>query len=364
MSELFKTPILFITFNRPNTTRIVFNKILKINPAQLYIAQDGPRKGKPGEAERCRSVREMFKRVGPDCAVKTLFRENNLGCRKAVGSAITWFFQNVEEGIILEDDCLPHPDFFRFCREMLERYRDNEKIMHINGDNFQQGQIRGNGSYYFSKFVHIWGWATWRRAWRYYDADMKALPKFVKQNRMVGILQQKRLKEAWTNNLLETRLGKIDFWSFRWVYAVWNQNGLSITPNVNLVSNIGFGKGAAHTTDSNSKLAFIESCSIGRIVHPSVIKRDKEADEFSFKTETPSLAEWTRNRRKKAHTLKIILSIPETVLKLILSIINPELTWRSTYIYKLRLKCSLCTLSYKLLGKKSAIKLAKIIEPG
>jgi len=363
MSELFKTPILFLTFNRPDTTRIVFNEMLKVNPAQLYIAQDGPRKNKPGETEKCREVREIFRQISPECKVKTLFRENNLGCREAVGSAITWFFENVEEGIILEDDDLPHPDFFLFCREMLEKYRDNKEVMHISGSNFNFGKKAGNSSYCFSKFVHLWGFATWRRAWRYYDPEMKNWPEFVKQKRIYSIIQQKKFRESWMNRLQENYLGITNlYYSYCWIYAIWNQNGLCVTPNANLVSNIGFEKDAPPSI--NSKLANMKICAIGKIVHPTIIQRDKEADKLIFKAEMPLLAEWIKIRQGKVHTLKIILSLPETILKLILSAINPKLTWRSTHVYKMRLKYSLCKLSYKLFGKKSAVKLAEIIDPG
>ncbi|MFH2069032.1 MAG: hypothetical protein ABII89_06185 [Candidatus Omnitrophota bacterium] len=362
MPQLFKTPILFLVFNRPDTTQRVFAEIMKVNPAQLFIAQDGPRKNKPGETERCRQVREIFRQANPDCAVKTLFRENNLGCREAIGSSVTWFFQNVEEGIILEDDCLPHPDFFRFCREMLERYRDNEEIMHISGDNFNFGQKAGENSYYFSKFIHIWGWATWQRAWRHYDPEMNCFPEFVRKNRMADTLRRKRLRKTWTNTLEETRLGKIDFWSYRWVYAVWNQNGLAVTPNVNLVSNIGFGKEAAHTTNRGDKLANMKSYPISPITHPSFTHRAKEDEELYRKNRMLSLAERVKNKRK-IQTTKVALTIPETIFKLFLSGVNSKLTSHSAYIYKARIKYFFCLLVYKTLGRKNAVKLAEILEP-
>jgi len=363
MPDLFETPILFLTFNRPDTTRIVLNEILKIRPTKLYITQDGPRKGKPGETEKCRAVRELFKQVNQDCEVKTLFRKNNLGCKKGVSSAITWFFENVEEGIILEDDCLPHPDFFRFCREMLEKYRNNEEIMHISGDNFNFGEKVGDKSYYFSKFIHIWGWATWRRTWRYYDVKMKAWPEFVKKNRMTEISKYRRLRERWTETLQNTYLGKyhINEWDHPLMCAIWNQNGLSIYPNVNLVTNIGYGKGAAHTTNKNSKLAVIESCSIGEIVHPLLIQRAKGDDELHRKNWMPLLAERMKNKRKM-QMLKVILPIPEAIFKLFLAGINPKLTRHNAYTYKIKMKYLFCMFIYKTLGMNSAVRLTEIIE--
>jgi hypothetical protein len=180
MFEICNTPVLFLIFNRPNTTEQVFEAIAKAKPRCLFVAADGPRTDKEGEAEKCQAVRDIIKRVDWDCEVKTLFREQNLGCKEAVSSAITWFFEQVEEGIILEDDCLPSDSFFSFCAELLEKYRDDKRIMMISGDNFQDGIQRGDASYYFSSVPWIWGWATWRRAWRLYDREMQTFPSFVK----------------------------------------------------------------------------------------------------------------------------------------------------------------------------------------
>ena len=159
MEKEFSIPILFLVFNRPETTALVFQEIRKVRPQQLFVAADGPRPDRTGEAEKCAEVKKIVAAVDWPCEVKTLFRDNNLGCRVAVSSAINWFFENVEEGIILEDDCLPHPDFFRFCNELLDYYRNDERIMHIGGNNFQFVNKYGKSSYYFSHYAHIWGWA-------------------------------------------------------------------------------------------------------------------------------------------------------------------------------------------------------------
>ena len=165
MDNFFETPILFITFNRPDTTKRVFEAIKKIKPKKLFISADGPRENKVGEKQKCLTVRSIFDNIDWDCEVKTLFQEKNLGCKIAATTAVTWFFQSVEEGIIIEDDCLPNKSFFLFCQKMLATYRKHEAIMHISGTNFQFGNKRGEASYYFSRCIHMWGWATWRRAW-------------------------------------------------------------------------------------------------------------------------------------------------------------------------------------------------------
>jgi len=175
MGQEFNTPILFLVFNRPNTTQRVFNVIRQVKPKQLFVAADGPRRDKGADEEKCEATREIVKQIDWDCEVKTLFREENLGCGKAVSSAITWFFENVEEGIILEDDCLPNLDFFGYCEELLDRYRDNREVMFIGGDNFQKGKKWGDASYYFSAYNHVWGWATWKRTWDIYDFKLDSI---------------------------------------------------------------------------------------------------------------------------------------------------------------------------------------------
>src|SRR5512139_3287315 len=169
-----KTPVAFIIFNRPDTAERVFAEIAKARPPKLLVVADGPRANRSGEAEKCAATRAIIDRVDWDCEVLTNFSDTNLGCKNRVSSGIDWVFEQVPEAIILEDDCLPHPTFFRFCEELLERYRDDERIGMISGDNFQLGQKRTDASYYFSRYNHIWGWASWRRAWRHYDREASA----------------------------------------------------------------------------------------------------------------------------------------------------------------------------------------------
>ncbi|MFH2069165.1 MAG: hypothetical protein ABII89_06875 [Candidatus Omnitrophota bacterium] len=279
-----KTAVLFLVFNRPDATRLVFAEIRKARPEKLYIAADGPRKDRAGEFENCRAAREVVGQIDWECEVHTLFREENLGCRMAVSSAIDWFFQDVEEGIILEDDCLPNQSFFLFCRELLVKYRNDTRIMHIGGVNFQFGCVRGDGSYYFSGYSHIWGWATWRRAWVYYDVKMKMWPRFREQNQIANLLKDRSTQRYWLKYFQAAYEGKIDTWDYQWMLAVWSQNGLTILPSVNLVSNIGFGKGAAHATNKNDRFANMETGNISEIIHPSFVITNKEADMFTFKT--------------------------------------------------------------------------------
>lgn len=280
---MFETPILFIIFNRPDTTRLVFNKIKMIKPKFLFVAADGPRANRPGENHKCLLAKEIIDEIDWDCELKTLFREDNLGCRIGVSSAIDWFFTHVEEGIILEDDCLPNDSFFNFCQNMLDYYRDDKRMMHISGDNFQDGVIRGSGSYYFSKFNHVWGWATWRRAWKLYNLEMDTFLEFKKQNLIVNIWTDKKRNKYWLKIFELAFQKKIDTWDYQWEYAILVNNGLCILPNYNLVSNIGFGLEATHTKN-RSHLSNMNTEEMGQIIHPIFLLADEAADLYTFKS--------------------------------------------------------------------------------
>ena len=292
------TPVLFMIFNRPDTTQKVFNAIRQAKPKKLFIAADGPLPDKEGELEKCQKVREIAASVDWDCEIKTLFRDKNLGCKMAVSSAIDWFFENVEEGIILEDDCLPSQSFFWYCQELLEYYRYDTRIMLISGDNFQFGRKRGEGSYYFSKYFHIWGWATWRRAWKHYDVNMKSFEDFKKEAQINNVLNIKQQKKSWMKIFQLVYDDKIDTWDYIWFYICFINNGLCIIPNVNLVSNIGFNKEALHTKDENSILSKIEVEEITEIIHPEFILADQKADLLTSKLCFGNINIFTRIKNK------------------------------------------------------------------
>lgn len=296
MLNNFNTPILFLIFNRLDTTAKVFAEIKKIKPKYLFIAADGPRENKKGEKEKCEEVRKIvLDNIDWDCEVKTLFREKNLGCKYAVSSAIDWFFKNEEQGIILEDDCLPDLSFFGFCEELLKKYKNNKKIMMISGNNFQFGIKRGDSDYYFSKYNHIWGWATWKRAWLKYDLKMLGYPNFKKDEKIKSIWNNKKIQNYWLYIFDEVYNNKINTWDYQWTYAIWNNNGLCILPNINLVSNIGFGKGASHTKIYD-KFSNIKTGKIKNISHPKFLNQDVKADEY-----------FNKNLKNKNYKIKIIL---------------------------------------------------------
>lgn len=294
---MLDTPVLFLVFNRPDTTRQVFEAIRQARPRQLFIAADGPRPGRPDDAEKCTLVRQVVAQVDWNCEVKTLFRENNLGCKYAVSSAIDWFFEWVEEGIILEDDCLPVHGFFTFCTQMLAYYRDNEQVMHISGSNHHAGKRWGRASYHFSVYNHVWGWATWRRAWRHYDVHMGAWEAFLAENKLGRVLGRKSQVHYWERTFEAVRHNRVDTWDYQWTYALWNANGVSITPHVNLISNIGFGPDATHTTQGSNPFNVAVGI-LGPLKHPSVVQVDTRADHFLFKRNydpSPTFANRCRN---------------------------------------------------------------------
>lgn len=276
-----KTPILFLIFNRPDTSQQVFNEIRKAQPTQLFVAADGLRKDRPDDIENCKKTREIIQQIDWDCEVSTLFREKNLGCKIAVSSAIDWFFSNVEEGIILEDDCVPDQSFFPFCQELLERYRHDSRVMMISGDNFQFGERRTEYSYYFSRYAHIWGWATWKRAWDHYDASMKLWPVIRNGNWLDAILDDTKAIKYWTRCFDDTYSGKMNTWDYQWVFTCWIQRGLSIIPEQNLIMNIGCDQSGTHKA---GKMIF-SNLPVTRtkfpLNHPLFMIRNSKADKFT-----------------------------------------------------------------------------------
>ena len=275
------SPILFIVFNRPDVTNQVFNAIRDAKPPRLYIAADGPRKNRPGEFEKCQAVQNIVSKIDWPCEVSKLVREENLGCKVAVSSAIDWFFSKESEGIILEDDCLPDPSFFQFCDELLEKYRDDSRVGMISGCNFQNGAWRGDGDYYFSKFCHIWGWASWARAWKKYDVNASKWPQLKNEDWLGSLGFEGAEKDYWLKAFNRVYAKEQDTWDYQWVMACWFSKMLSVMPNVNLISNIGFGDQATHTVgksiNANMKTGKIEF----PLRSPALLEINRDADRYS-----------------------------------------------------------------------------------
>jgi hypothetical protein len=280
-----KTPVAFIIFKRPEETQRVFAEIRKVKPPKLLVVADGPRPDKPGEDLQCAAARAIIEQVDWECEVLQNYADRNLGCRLRVSSGLDWVFDTVEEAIIIEDDCLPHPTFFRFAEELLERYRDDSRIMSISGQNVQLGRKRTDYSYYFSRYNHCWSWASWRRAWQHYDLDMKLWPEIRDGNFLADVLGDSRAVKVWTKTFQLCYEGKIDTWDFQWAFASFIQNGMNILANVNLASNIGHGVGGTHTEDIDSPYSNMPVEAITfPMKHPPFAIRDTQADNFTQNT--------------------------------------------------------------------------------
>lgn len=282
MSEFkLKTPVAFIIFNRPDTTARVFAEIAKAQPPKLLVVGDGPRPHKTGEAERVAATRAIIEHVNWPCEVMTRFSDSNLGCKRRVSTGIDWIFEQVEEAIILEDDCLPEPSFFQFCEEMLDRYRSDARVGMISGDNFQLGREPLKDSYYFSKYTHIWGWASWRDRWQAYDVNMGLWPQLRDHGRLEDLVLEASEVPYWHSIFERIYNGEIDTWDYQWAFANWAMGRVNILPSVNLISNIGFGADATHTTAS-SPLANLPTQPMPfPLVHPEIRARNREADRYS-----------------------------------------------------------------------------------
>lgn len=280
---MFNTPILLIIFNRPDKVKRLINSLRTIKPSTIFISADGPRDSVPNDKERCAEARLAISEIDWPCTLHTNFHKKNTGADFGPEKAINWFFEHVEEGIILEDDCIPHPDFFNFAETMLSTYRKNDQIMMISGNNFQNGIKRSDGSYYFSKYPSTWGWASWKRAWKYYDTKTSHYSDFIKKKKIDTICQTSIEKKFWLKFFDQIHNGKLEHWDVKWLFAIWNNGGISITPNVNLVQNIGFGKDATHTFNEKEKVMVVKTTALNTIIHPTKIYINKEADAYLFK---------------------------------------------------------------------------------
>lgn len=282
MSQL-DTPVLLVGFNRPETTEKVFDVIRGAAPKRLYIALDGPRSSHPDDRESVALVKRVVGNVDWPCEVHTLFRDTNLGCKHAVSEAITWFFSCEEQGIILEDDCVVHHSFFGFATELLSRYKDDKRVMSIAAQHLHGDAHTPPHSYYFSRYSACWGWASWRRAWQYYDLEMISWPKVRESDWLLDVgAGSLAFRNYWRDVFDRTFSGEVDTWDYQWTYSMWQQHGLAALPSKNLVQNIGFGGEATHTMDSTgvgSELSLQEMAF--PLIHPDLMIRDFIDDRWT-----------------------------------------------------------------------------------
>lgn len=273
-----RVPVALFIFNRPDTTARVLEAIAAARPPKLLVVADGPRPHRPGEQALCAEARRIATAVTWECEVVTEFSAINMGCRRRVSSGLDWVFDTVDQAIVLEDDCVPHESFFPFCEQLLDRYRDDERVMMISGDNFQAR--RRESSYYYSRYTHIWGWATWRRAWRHYDETLARWPEFRDGGWLEQLLDTREAR-YWDAIFQAVYERRIDTWDYQWAFACWTQGALAVMPSVNLVSNHGFRSDATHTVGNSSLAALPVRPMEFPLSHPPFVVRDREADEYT-----------------------------------------------------------------------------------
>ena len=278
---LINTAVALIVFNRPETTRKVLEAIRLAAPKYLYVIADGPRKGNLNDEKQCQLVKDVIDEVDWDCEVIKNYSDINLGCGKRPASGIDWVFEQEDECIILEDDCLPTPSFFSFCENLLKKYRYDKRVMMISGNHHLLQKQDVEDSYFFSRHTQTWGWATWKRAWNYYDYDMASWPKVKKSNLLESIYNSKRCARSWTKLFDQCYQDKNkDYWDFQWTFCCLAQNALNIIPDRNLVSNIGFGhEGGTHFAGSDAPFANLPVCEmVFPLRHPTVMVPNFKAD--------------------------------------------------------------------------------------
>jgi len=300
-----KTPVALLIFKRPETTEKVFEAIRQAKPPKLLVVADGPRVDKPGEAEQCAAARAIIDRVDWDCEVLKNYSDVNLGCGLRPATGITWVFEQVEEAIIFEDDCLPHPTFFQFCEELLSKYQDDERVMAIAGTSLVGEWRSPLQSYYFSQFGGNWGWASWRRAWKFFDYNIKLFPQLLEAQFLENYLREPKYYLYWKKLFQEIyESPDRSCWDYQWLLACWMQNGLKICPEVNLITNIGFGANATHTFSDNP-LANVQTKEINLpLKHPQFMIQDFQADHL-IQEKFFNVGFMSKLKRKIAGTIKI-----------------------------------------------------------
>ena len=304
MAKLQSVVALFI-FRRPQTTARVLDAILAARPAKLLVVADGARRDKPGEHELCLQTRAVIDRARAVCEVVTNFAPENLGLRRRMSSGLDWVFEQTDRAIIVEDDCLPEPTFFTFCDEMLQRYADDPRVLMVSGNNFLPKDRVPEHSYYFSHYVHIWGWATWRRAWRLYDVDMADWPARRDSNWLEQKLDTEAEVRYWRAVFDQVHRGDIHTWDYQWGYACLAHDGLSVVPARHLVTNIGLDAAATNTMNPDDPhfRARAEPLPMP-LRHPPGVERNAVADQVEFQTLFGRAGRLTRLRRRLRKRLR------------------------------------------------------------
>jgi hypothetical protein len=307
--DQLKTPVALVLFKRPERTKLVFDRIRRARPKRLFLIADGPRVGDAEERLGCEQARAVVEEVDWPCEVTRDFADGNVGLRRRLPSGLDGVFRQVERAIVLEDDCLPHETFFRFCEELLERYAAEDRVMHVAGSQLLHDPPARSASYHFSRYVHIWGWATWRRAWRRFDVELREwhdLDRGERESRLESMFAEESERRYW--GYVWDNSGEIENWDAQWSYAVLARQGLAVNPNRNLISNIGFGEDATNAIEDPLGIAArpLEGIKFP-LEHPAAIERDEASDAAAslfFRREKAAPARAHLGRRAWAATLR------------------------------------------------------------
>jgi len=280
---MLNVPVALMFFNRPSETRRVLGEIRAAKPRQLFLIADGPRPDRPEDEAKCAATRALVESVDWPCEVFRNYADVNLGAGRRPATGISWVFEHVDRAIILEDDCVPHPSFFPFCEELLEKYAVDRRMMMIAGTNIFPTPT--SHSYHFCYHHSNWGWATWRRAWQCYDAGLSNWPTLRDTRWLHEILGDSRAVEHWTSIFDDAyaAAGAADYWDYQWTFSLWRHYAFAITPAVNLISNVGFGNTATHTRSVGDSRANRAATAMAfPLTHPPAVVRNRQEDRLAF----------------------------------------------------------------------------------
>lgn len=284
-----ETPVALVIFNRPDLTRRVFAEIARARPPKLFVIADGPRSDHDRDVEECAEARAATEQVTWDCEVIRYYADHNLGCGLRPATGLDRVFQQVEEAIILEDDCVPRPSFFRFCDELLARYRDDDRVMMVGG-RYSQYRMEEWAKHFIHSYTFAfnhtnWGWATWRRAWEHFDLRMERWPR-VRDTAQLFDMFEPEVARFWTRIFEHAHSAgeSPHFWDYQWTFACFARRGLAVLPSRHLVSNVGFGDGATHTRriDPGREWGAVLDGDLSfPLLHPPEVARHVELDRMA-----------------------------------------------------------------------------------
>lgn len=277
--EPLATPVALCVYNRPSHTRKVLAALAKVKPGHLLIIADGPKRDHTEDHAKCHAVINLIRSLDWRADIEWNVAPINLGIRSRLQTGLSWVFDRVEEAIILEDDCVPHPSFFRFCTELIDRYRNDPRIAIICGSNFQFGADCGPASYFFSRYPLIWGWAGWRRTWQQYDGDLDEWPSLRNTSWLIEHLSDPLASAYWRAIFDKVHAG-FDTWDFQLTYSCWRANALAVQPAQNLVTNVGFGAESTFSRRADSIFTRLPTRAMQfPLIHPKSVERAKDSDD-------------------------------------------------------------------------------------